>query len=102
MLQSRNHQSKISGWSYFDDTDNFNEEENSCDDDAGGEDGKKEENTFKREGQTPQQTIRDVKIKSLKPRGGIQVVDLKKGSGPECEPGNRVDMFCFMKVSSAE
>ena len=81
-----------------------------------------------KEGQTPQQTIRDAKtskensvpyqqktktktpkpdVKTPKPKakilkaetkapkeelkGGIQVVDLKKGSGPECEPGNNGD-----------
>ena len=93
-------------WSSIVDTYNFNEneEENS------GEDAKtsKQSSVPAKEAKTktPKPDVETPKPKSkiLIPeaetkapkeelRGGIQVVDLKKGSGPECEPGNKVDMF---------
>ena len=35
----------------------------------------------------------ETKALKAKLKGGIPVMDLKKGSGTECEPGNKVDMF---------
>ena len=35
----------------------------------------------------------ETKALKAKLKGGIPVMDLKKGFGTECEPGNKVDMF---------
>ena len=44
---------------------------------------------------TPKPKAKILKAETKAPKeelkGGIQVVDLKKGSGPECEPGNNGD-----------
>ena len=45
---------------------------------------------------TPKPKAKILKAETKAPKeelkGGIQVVDLKKGSGPECEPGNKVEV----------
>ena len=46
---------------------------------------------------TPKPKAKILKAETKAPKeelkGGIQVVDLKKGSGPECEPGNNGDWW---------
>merc|ERR1712096_391151 len=56
--------------------------------------------TPKQESKTPKQepkTPKDAQTPGKTPRrtlkGGVQIEDLKEGSGPECKPGNMVGMY---------
>merc|ERR1712240_598890 len=68
---------------------------------------KEEAKTPKQEAKTPKQevkTSKDSQTPGKTPKrtlkGGVQVEDLKEGSGPECKPGNMVGMYYEGRLKS--
>merc|ERR1712240_376795 len=68
---------------------------------------KQEVKTPKQEAKTPKQevkTSKDSQTPGKTPKrtlkGGVQVEDLKEGSGPECKPGNMVGMYYEGRLKS--
>merc|ERR1712020_702989 len=61
---------------------------------------KQEAKTPKQEGKTPKDNQTPGKTPKRTLKGGIQVEDLKEGSGPECKPGNKVGMFYEGRLKS--
>jgi len=61
---------------------------------------KQEAKTPKQEVKTPKDTQTPGKTPKRTLKGGVQVEDLKEGSGPECKPGNMVGMYYEGRLKS--
>jgi len=61
---------------------------------------KQEAKTPKQEVKTPKDSQTPGKTPKRTLKGGVQVEDLKEGSGPECKPGNMVGMYYEGRLKS--